>query len=106
MFTGLDVAVENPARRWTALVSFALQATVVAVAFVYPLLNPQSLPRIMRPVFVPMSRGEFPPRRNQEQARAEPVRAVHPLVVNQRTFTFQRVDHPSEDPAGPSAPSV
>jgi len=36
MFSGL-AAQENPARRWTAIVSFTLQAAVVAAALVYPL---------------------------------------------------------------------
>lgn len=55
MFSGLAVANENPARRWTALVSFTLQALLVAVALAYPLLRPDSLPRIMHPLFVPLS---------------------------------------------------
>jgi len=103
MFSGLDVAVENPARRWTALVSFALQATIVAVALVYPLLNPQSLPRIMRPVWVPASRGEIAPRPTPSRPSQRSVPAQHTIVVNQHRFTFHRIAdlEPRSEPSPP-----
>lgn len=43
MFSGLDAA-QNPTRRWTAMVSFTLQAALLAAALIVPLLNPHGLP--------------------------------------------------------------
>jgi hypothetical protein len=94
MFAGLEPIRENPTRRWTAMVSFTLQAAIVAAALVIPLLRPQSLPEalVRRRIFVPTSSGD---------AHAQPARvtgqssgAVHlmPLIVNNNpTFTFRQM---------------
>ena len=57
MFAGIDTVQVNPRRRWTAVVSFTFQASALAVAFVLPLLYPQSLPEAFahRPIFAPIS---------------------------------------------------
>jgi protein TonB len=60
----------------------------------------------MRPIFVPVSKADIPARPNQEQSHTGPVAASHPLVVNQRRFTFQRVDRPSSDPTETTAPDL
>ena len=67
MFAGLDVVHTHPARRWTALVSFTLQAALVGTALVLPLLKPASLPEAFarRVIFRPTSAGVEQPRRNQ-----------------------------------------
>jgi len=59
MFAGLDVVHTHPVRRWTALVSFTLQAALVGTALVLPLLKPASLPEAFarRPIFRPISQG-------------------------------------------------
>jgi len=97
MFSGSALADEHPTRRWTALVSFALQAAAVAAAMVYPLLYPQSLPRLMRPIFVPASNAEVPILPAKSSVHSSSALIQHPLVVNNRRFTFQRSNHQATD---------
>ena len=89
MFSGL-AAQENPARRWTAIVSFTLQAAVVAAALVYPLLHPDSLPRIVHPLFLPLSgapNSEQPERSASHSGNTAP---ILPIVVSNHEITFGR----------------
>lgn len=97
MFSGLDVIGENPARRWTALVSFALQAAAAATALAYSLLYPQSLPRFMRPIFVPVSSADIPAPASHGQSRTGPATTRHPLVVSKRRFSFQQSNNQASD---------
>jgi periplasmic protein TonB len=85
MFAGLDVVHTHPARRWTALVSFTLQAALVGTALVLPLLKPASLPEAFarRVIFRPVSAGIEHPHENQNAtSHIGPSQApVFPIVV-------------------------
>ena len=85
MFAGLDVVHTRPARRWTALVSFTLQAALVGTGLILPLLKPASLPEAFarRQIFRPISQGIE--RLHQTQTTTGTTAASHapvfPLVV-------------------------
>lgn len=85
MFAGLDVVHTHPARRWTALVSFTLQAALLATALVLPLLKPASLPEAFarRPIFRPISAGvEHPHEMLDTSSHTGPSQApMFPIVV-------------------------
>src|SRR5437762_8888878 len=85
MFAGLDVVHTHPARRWTALVSFTLQAALVGTALVLPLRRPASLPEAFarRPIFRPISAGvEHPHEIQNTTSHIGPSQApVFPIVV-------------------------
>ena len=87
MFSGLAVSQDVPARRWTALASFTLQAAVVAAALIYPLLNPDSLPRVFHPLFLPLSQGA-PAEPAQQPVRGGGYATQHPILVNLHPLTF------------------
>jgi protein TonB len=85
MFAGLDAVRTHPARRWTALVSFTLQAALVGTALVMPLLKPASLPEAFarRPIFRPISAGVERASVNQTNNHAGPsVMPLTPIYVN------------------------
>jgi protein TonB len=107
MFSGLPVAQEPAARRWTTLTSFTLQAALVAAALVLPLLHPENLPEafVNRRTFVPASNVEAPKPPTRSTAK-DPVGRLHlqPLIVN-RNISFHPV-RPQEEatelaPPGP-----
>ena len=107
MFSGLSVAQEPAARRWTALTSFTLQAALVAAALVLPLLHPENLPEafVNRRIFVPASNVEAPKPPTRSTAK-DPVGRLHlqPLIIN-RNISFHPV-RPQEEatelaPPGP-----
>ena len=85
MFAGVDVVHTHPARRWTALVSFTLQAALVGIALVLPLLKPASLPEAFarRPIFRPISAGvERPHEIQNTTSHIGPSQApLFPIVV-------------------------
>ena len=84
MFAGLDVVRAHPARRWTAIASFTLQAALVGAALVLPLLKPESLPEAFsrRQIFRPLSAGVERPPVNQNTNNSFANHAtVYPLVV-------------------------
>lgn len=101
MFSGLDFAQQNPARRWVAFLSFTVQAAIVMTALVLPLLYPNGLPEALVPhrIFVPLPEGN--PQAQPSRARANAASLVHPvpILVNQTRFSF----HPSQ--SGPAADS-
>src|SRR5436309_1967538 len=105
MFSGLATSQEHPARRWTALVSFTLQAALVSVAVVYPLLHPDSLPRVFHPLLVPVSSGAVPDRPQRTSASATGSVNLHPFVVNNHSISFGRATAPTQD-AGMEAPDM
>ncbi|HZP16854.1 MAG TPA: energy transducer TonB [Terriglobales bacterium] len=84
MFSGMEFAQGQPLRRWAALFSFALQATVVAAILVFPLLYPRSLPEAFarRRIFVPAS-GNPAPVRAAERSHAGRIAPTIPTVVRQ-----------------------
>src|SRR5438552_15322359 len=85
MFSGLSVAQEHAARRWTVLTSFTLQGVLVAAALVLPLLHPENLPEAFanRRIFLPMSNVEAPKPATPGTVR-RPAGRLHlqPLIVN------------------------
>jgi protein TonB len=86
MFSGLDTVQPHLARRWTAALSFTLQAALVAAALVLPLFKPESLPDAFarRPIFRPMPRGVDHPAPTHPTANLGPSQApVYPILVNQ-----------------------
>lgn len=105
MFSGLAVSQDTPVRRWTALVSFKLQAAVVCVALMYPLLHLDSLPRVLHPLFVPISSSVTPSQPHTSTAHGGGSITLHPLVVNNRPFTFGHATGPIQD-AGAQAPDI
>jgi periplasmic protein TonB len=105
MFSDLAVSQGSPVRRWTAVVSFTLQAALVGAALVYPLLYPQSLPPVMRTLFLPASNPEIPERPQTNISHASSG-ATHTLIVNNRRWSFTRSTNSIEDPAPTQAPGV
>ena len=57
MFGAIDAVEIHPRRRWTAVVSFTLQAAAVGAALVVPVFHPARLPIAFAhpPIFVPVS---------------------------------------------------
>ena len=106
MFSGLPEVQEAPVRRWTAIVSFTLQTTLVAVALVYPLLYPQSLPPVMRTLFLPASNPEAPVQEQRSAAHAGSSALPHAIVVNNRRFSFTRSTNLSEDVSTTQPPGM
>lgn len=83
MFSGLSPA-QPAARRWTALASFTLQAAIVAVALVFPMLYPQNLPPIFltRRIFVPPSNGVVRADASRVAATSSGAVQPHRIVVS------------------------
>jgi protein TonB len=106
MFSDLAVSQGSPVRRWTAVASFSLQAALVAVALVYPLLYPQSLPPVMRTLFLPASNPEIPQRPQTSLSHAGAGAATHTLIVNNRRWSFTRSTDSIEDPAETQPPGL
>jgi periplasmic protein TonB len=106
MFSDLAVAQGAPVRRWTALASFTLQAAIVAVALIYPLLYPQSLPPVMRAIFVPLASSEVPVQ-TQRNVAHQGSSAIHPtIVVNNRRWSFTQAPTQSDDVGIPQPPGM
>ena len=105
MFSDLAASQGSPVRRWTAMASFTLQAALIAVALVYPLLYPQSLPPVMRTLFLPASNPEIPERAqtNVSHATGGP---PHALMVNNRRWSFTRSSNSVEDSAPNQPPGM
>ena len=106
MFSGLPEVQEAPVRRWTAIVSFTLQAAIVAVALVYPLLYPQSLPPVMRSLFLPASNPEAPIHEQRSASHAGSSALSHAIVVNNRRFSFTRSTDRPDDTGVTEAPGI
>ena len=105
MFSDLAVAQGAPVRRWTALASFSLQAAIVAVALVYPLLHQQSLPLMVRTLLPPISNIEGPPQpqRNSAHAAGPTIRRI---VVNNHTLFSPKPTISTEDRGTIEPPDV
>ena len=105
MFAGLDVVRAHPARRWTAIASFTLQAALVGAALVLPLLKPESLPETFsrRQIFRPLSAGVERPPVNQNANNSLANHAtVYPLVVRPGpTVRFSDMAHEGSTMEGP-----
>jgi protein TonB len=106
MFSGLAEVQEAPVRRWTALVSFTLQAALVAAALVYPLLYPQSLPPVMRTLFLPPSNPEAPVQEQRSAAHAGSSVIRTTIVVNNRRWSFTQSTSRPDDTGPAQAPDI
>jgi hypothetical protein len=93
MFSGLAEVQETPVRRWTALVSFTLQAALVAAALVYPLLYPQSLPPVMRTLFLPASNPEAPVQEQSSISHSGGPALPHAIVVNKSEMVIHGINN-------------
>lgn len=102
MFSDFAVSQGSPVRRWTAMASFTLQAMLVGVALLYPLLHQDPLPPVLRTLLPQVSIVEGPqrPERNIGHASGP---TVHPLVVNSQTLLSPRTN-PSIGDTGPVQP--
>lgn len=105
MFSDIALCQGSPVRRWTAVASFTLQAALVGAALVYPLLYPQSLPPVIRTLFLPASNPEIPERPQRNVSHTGGGVAIHALVVNNRRWSFTRSTN-SIDAAPPQGPSI
>lgn len=84
MFTGLESAGVHPARRWTALVSFTLQAMLIGAALIVPLFRPATLPDAtrLRQIFLPETQGVQRPQVNSAASNSVASNApVFPIIV-------------------------
>ena len=91
MFAGLESIHEHTERRWTAMVSFTIQAALVAVGLVIPLLNPQTFPEALVPrrIFVPTRLGDVSPEPSHTPARPGGIFHPNAIVVNSSTFVVR-----------------
>jgi protein TonB len=105
MFSDLAVAQGTRVRRWTALASFTLQAALVAVALIYPLLHIPPLPPVVRSLLPPIFTTGDPaqPQRNVGHAGGP---TIHPIVVNNHTWNFQHPTVGAEDPGVIGPPDI
>jgi periplasmic protein TonB len=84
MFTGLEAVRANPVRRWITVGSFSLQAMLVAVALIFPLLRPATLPDAFnfRRIFLPEPQGVQQPQPNPSvNNRVTSNAPVFPILV-------------------------
>jgi len=105
MFSDLAASQGSAVRRWTAMASFTLQSALVAAALVYPLLYPQSLPPVMRTLFLPASNPEIPERPQTNVSHASSG-ARHTLMVNTRRWSFTGSSNSIEDSAPTQPPGM
>ena len=102
MFSDLAVSQGSPVRRWTAVASFTLQAALVGVALVYPLLHVESLPPLMRTLLPPVATFATPAR-PQTNGGHSGGPTIHPIVVSNHIFLGPQVSVINADP-GPELP--
>lgn len=84
MFTGLETTQAHPARRWTAVVSFSLQAMLVGAMLIVPLFRPETLPDSfkLRQIFLPEPQGVQRPQVSPAVSNPAASNApVYPIVV-------------------------
>lgn len=89
MFSDLPTARAYPIRRWTALASFTLQAAIISVALIDPLLHPEALPRVLHPLSLPLPNlgDTVPVRQTSDHSSGTAIHA--PIIVNNhRVFMF------------------
>ncbi len=95
MFSGLAVSHDAPARRWTALASFTLQAAAVAALVAYPMLHPDSLRPMFHPVSVPVLGSYTPSQPQRGFSHSENSVGIRPIVVSAHPLTFGPAIHPT-----------
>jgi protein TonB len=107
MFAGLEVAQDAPERRWTAMLSFTVQAALVATALVFPLLRPENLPDSFahRLIFAPASGPDVRVTANPQSAGSAGSTVVaSPIIVRRGTFHFRNT--PVQTPGTVSVPDI
>lgn len=88
MFSDLAVAHGIPVRRWVPLVSFSLQAAMIATALAYPLLRMQSLPPVPHPLSLPIFEKFAPVHPITSVMHSGGGRITAPVIVHSQTFSF------------------
>lgn len=88
MFSAIEISREIPTWRWTAAVSFTLQAAVVALALVYPFFHLESLPVLKPALFVPLSSFAPSPAHPSPRHSTGRVGIFRPLVVREGRVFF------------------
>src|SRR5262249_47663170 len=109
MFAGLETIRENPALRWTGMLSFTVQAAIVAAALVMPLLSPQSLPEalVKRRIFVPILSGDVHVQPSHVTVQSTRAGHLTPLIVNSDPiFTFRPTPTQAIGSENPQAPNL
>lgn len=105
MFSDLAESQASPVRRWTAMASFSLQAALVGVALVYPMLHIESLPPMVRTLLPPVATFEAPAQPHNNVGRAAgPV--IHPFVVNHDLAILPRPNTGVIDNGPPEPPNI
>jgi periplasmic protein TonB len=82
MFSDLAVAHGVPVRRWVPLVSFSLQAAMVAVALIYPLLRLEPLPSVIHPMALPVIGDTAPVHPASPIAHGSGTPLTQPIIVH------------------------
>ncbi|HEV2387004.1 MAG TPA: energy transducer TonB [Candidatus Acidoferrales bacterium] len=111
-----ELPISNPGRRptrtrWTFLVSFAAEATVLAVVLLVPLLQTQALPKLWMTTSVTVWAPEPPPMPLKptvvpETIQKAPDRWFHVPVAIPHGIEKARSEPPVTDMAGPSVPGA
>ncbi|HZQ17315.1 MAG TPA: energy transducer TonB [Terriglobales bacterium] len=106
MFSDLAVAHGIPVRRWVPLVSFSLQAAMVATAFVYPLLRMEPLPAVPHPVLLPIISEAAPFHPTGEIAHGGGAPVTQPIIVHNYSSSIRGPITDSNDTAESSPPNI
>jgi len=107
---------ERSRRGWTTLTSFGLQALVVGLLLLLPLLRPDALP-LLRRLSTPVSAGQLPAEPTPVASRPQPTTATQSNFTGHRLMTPSRIpsvvaqiadDAPAPDtgPTGPYVPGL
>lgn len=106
MFSDLAVAHGVPVRRWTAVVSFSLQAAMVAAALIYPLLRLEPLPPLPHPVSLPVFGVLTPVRPQTTVAHGGGPAITAPIVVSHSGISFRPAANPWQGGNPAEAPVI
>jgi protein TonB len=105
MFSDLAVPHGSHVRRWTALASFTLQAALVAIALVYPLLHTPSLPWVVRTLLPPIATtaGPIRPEANSSHSGGP---TIHPIIVSTHSYLTSRLTPATGDTIVTQPPDI
>ena len=105
MFSDLAVSQGSPVRRWTAIVSFTLQAALVAVALVYPLFHLEPLPAVVRTLLPQVATYEIQSRPERSVSHTGHL-TIQPIVVSSHSWLRTRVSLATGDPGPVQPPNI
>jgi protein TonB len=108
MFDRIDVATDDPSRRWTAIASFTAQAALVGAALVYSLWYPQKISDVWarHHISVPVRWGVVPTIRTAPSNERSTGRAlVTPIVVSRGLSLYPR-NEPRRGTGVETAPDI